>query len=147
MSPSLSQRVGLAGLAARKAVAAALFGQALQQEAVVLVGALNGHAMGPGEAGSAAGMVQMAVGQEHLLERNIMLRNGFLEKLQIAAGIDHRRLHGSGAPQERAVLPERRHRHDKGLERQIGHVFRHKAGRGAPQRNSRAKGGRSREKR
>ena len=67
-----------------------------------------------------AGMIDMAVRQQDLLDRDAGLRDRRLDARQVAAGIDHRRLHRRGAPDERAILLERRDGDDRGAERRVG---------------------------
>ena len=56
------------------------------------------------EFGDAAGMIDMSMGNEDFLQRHAVLFDRAQDVVQIAAGIDHRRLVRFGAPQDGAVL-------------------------------------------
>jgi len=66
-------------------------------------------------------MIDMAVGDQDLFDRDTGLRRRRLQLRQIAARIDERGLVGLGAPEECAILLQRRDGHDRGLERGCGH--------------------------
>ena len=66
-----------------------------------------------GKKSSASAMVDMAVGQEELLDRRPALRRGGLEPRQVAARIDDRAAHRRCAPQQGAILLERRDGDDR----------------------------------
>ena len=51
-------------------------------------------------------MIDMAMGQQDLLDLDILLFDRGINPLDLAARIDHGRLVGFGAPQDRAVLLE-----------------------------------------
>ena len=74
-------------------------------------------------------MVDMAVGQQDLLDRDSGLRRRRLEPRQVAARIDERAAHRLGAPDQRAILLQRRHRNDRRAQRRLAH-FHGSAGRG-----------------
>jgi hypothetical protein len=61
------------------------------------------------------------VGQQNLRDFNILRGHGLLDPGQIPARIDDRALLGPAAPDHRAVLPERRDRHDHGFQGGLGH--------------------------
>ena len=84
--------VGLERLA-DDAVARAILGEAVDPEAVVLVRALDRHAELGGEDPGRAAMVDMAVGEEDLLDRHAVLGDRGLEPVDVAAGIDERAAH------------------------------------------------------
>src|SRR4029453_12241824 len=67
-------------------------------------------------------MVDVAVGQQDLLDLHAMLRGGCLETRQIAPRIDESAEHRLGAPQQRAILLQGSHRDDCGAERLVGHL-------------------------
>jgi hypothetical protein len=62
-------------------------------------------------------MVDMAVGDQDLFDRDTRLRRGSLQPGQITARIDERPAHRRSAPQERAILLEGRNRDDGGAHR------------------------------
>lgn len=62
-------------------------------------------------------MIEMTVRDEDFLQRHAGFRDARLELVQIAARIDQRGLHRLGAPDQRAVLLQRRNRQDCGLHR------------------------------
>ena len=95
----------------------AVLGQPLDPEAVVLVRAFDRHAKLFGEDAGRAAMVDMAVGQQDLLDRDAGLRRRRLEPRQIAAGIDEGAAHRRRAPQQGAILLQRRHRDDRRAQR------------------------------
>jgi hypothetical protein len=66
-------------------------------------------------------MVDMAMGEDDLLDLDLVLRRGRLQPVEIAARIDDRPAHRPGAPEKGGILLERGHRHDDGLERGSGH--------------------------
>jgi hypothetical protein len=66
-------------------------------------------------------MIDMAVGQQDLLDCDAGLLGGGLKARQVAAGIDERAAHRRGAPQQGAVLLQRRDRNDRGAQRRFVH--------------------------
>ena len=84
--------VGLERLAG-DAVARAVLVEPGDPEAVVLVRALDRHAELRGEHAGLAAMVDVAVGQQDLLDRHPGLRGRGLEPVEVAAGIDERAAH------------------------------------------------------
>ena len=69
-----------------------------------------------------AAMVDMAVGQQDLLDRHPGLSSGGLEPRQVAARIDEGAAHRRRAPQQGAILLQRRHRDDRRAKRRRGLV-------------------------
>jgi hypothetical protein len=86
------------------------------------VRAFNLHAQLLGQHRRLAAMVDMAVRDQDLLDLDAGLLGRGFELRQVAARIDERALVGRGAPEERAVLLERRHGNDRRFERGIGHA-------------------------
>ena len=74
--------------------------------------ALDLHLQRVAQIGGATDMVDMAVGEPDLLDRDA----GLLDRLQnfgnVPAGVDHHGLLGRLVPDDGAVLLEQRHRHD-----------------------------------
>ena len=67
--------------------------------------------------GGAAGMIDVAVGEQDLLDRHADLGDRRLDAVEVAARVDHRALLGLLVPEQRAVLLERRDGHDGGFQR------------------------------
>jgi hypothetical protein len=65
-----------------------------------------------------ARMVQMAVGDPDLLQRQALVGERLHQARNLAAWIDDRGLQGLGTPDDGAVLLQRRHRRDQGADRQ-----------------------------
>ena len=61
----------------------------------------------------------MAVGDPDLLQRQALVGQDAQQPLDLAARIDDRGLHGLGAPDDGAVLLQRRHRRDDGADRRF----------------------------
>ena len=80
--------------------ARAILAEALDPEPVVLVRALDRHAELLGEGAGEAAMVDMAVGEQDLLDCHPGLLGGGLELAEIAARIDERGAHRRGAPDQ-----------------------------------------------
>src|SRR5256885_11299401 len=78
--------------------------QLLDPESILLVRALDRHAQLFGENAGAAAMVDMAVGQQDLIDRDARLARSRFEARQVAAGIDEGAAHRLGAPQQGAIL-------------------------------------------
>ena len=89
--------------------------------AVGLVRSFDLHAELLGQGARATAMVDMTVCQQDLLDGYAGLSRRRLEARQIAARIDERAAHRRGAPQQRAILLERRDRDDRGAERWLAH--------------------------
>ena len=109
--------------AAGDSVFAPVLGELVDPEAIRLVRTLDGDAIILRERGGPAAMIDMAVGDEQLLDGHAMLRRRRLQPRQIAARIDERAAHRRRTPDERAILLERGHGHDHGAQRweRIGH--------------------------
>ena len=73
--------------AARNAVLLPVLDQAVDPESVLLVRAFDRHADLLGENAGAAAMIDMAVGEQDLLDRDAGLARSGLEARQVAAGI------------------------------------------------------------
>ena len=67
----------------------------------------------------AAGMIDVAVGQQDALDRDAELAHRVEDPIDVAAGIDHRAPLAGIVEDDRAVLQERGDGNDRGL--QIGH--------------------------
>jgi hypothetical protein len=104
---------------ANDAVLRPVLAQLLDPEAVVLVRAFDRNAKLLGENAGTAAMVDVAVGQQDFLDRDARLRGRRLEPRQVAARVDERAAHRRGAPQQGAILLQRRHRDYRGLERRL----------------------------
>ncbi len=79
--------------------------------------ALDRHAEPLLELGRAAGVIDMAVGQKNLLGRDAGLLDRRKDAREIAARVDDRGAIAGVAPEDRAVLLERRHGDDGGAQR------------------------------
>ncbi len=86
-------------------------------ELVVLVRAFDGQSGAFAQIGRAATVIQVPVGDPDLLQRQPARAHQLDQPLGLGPGIDDRRLVGPGAPDQGAVLPKRRHRHDQGADR------------------------------
>jgi hypothetical protein len=100
--------------AAHDAVRPPRLGEAIEQEGVSPMRSLDRHPELLLERGGPAGVIDVAVREQDLLDRDARLRDPLLDAVEVAAGIDDsaplRRL----APNDGAVLLERRHRDDHG---------------------------------
>ena len=90
-------------------------------EAVLFVRPFDRHAELFGENAGAAAMVDMAVGQQDLLDRHAGLLRGGLEPRQIPAGINEGSAHRRSAPQQSAILLQRGDRDDGRPEQGFAH--------------------------
>src|SRR6476660_4231133 len=70
-------------------------------------------------------MVDMAMGQHDFLDRDSGLLSGRLEPSEIAARIDERAAHSLRAPQQSAVLLQRRDRDDRRAKGRLGGAHFH----------------------
>jgi hypothetical protein len=70
------------------------------------------HLQRVAQIGGAADMVDMAVGEPDLLDRDAGLLDRLKDLGNVPAGVDHHRLLGRLVPDDGAVLLEQRHRHD-----------------------------------
>ena len=68
-------------------------------------------------------MVDVAVGEQDLLDRHAGLGRRRLQPVEVAAGIDERAAHRLGAPQQGAILLQRGDRDDRRLERGDGSLI------------------------
>ena len=84
--------------------------------------AFNGHAETLREHPGAAAMIEMAVGNEQLLDSDAVLIGDGHQPFELVAGIDEGAAHGLGAPEQGAILLERRDRDDDRLKRGFGAV-------------------------
>ena len=107
VSPSSSQRSG-SKLSLGICRLAAVIVEARDPEAIGLVRALDRHAELLRQHAGLSAMIDMAVGEQDLLDRHAMLRRRRFEPGQVAAGIDEGAAHRLGAPQQGAILLERR---------------------------------------
>ena len=104
------------------AILPAILFQTRDPEAVRLVRTLDRDAKLLGKRPRLAAMVDMAVGEDDLLDSSRRaVRRRRLQPRQIAAGIDERPLHRGGAPEQGAVLLKRSDGHDRGPERRSRH--------------------------
>ena len=108
--------VGLEGLQRRKAEGAALRRQLIDPELVVAVRAFQRYPVAARILGRLTAVVDVAVREEHLLQPCAHLGERLVDAIEVAARIEGRRPPGAGADQQRAVLLERRHRHDRQLQ-------------------------------
>src|SRR4051812_41609782 len=98
-------------------------------EAVLLMRTLDWHAEFVGEDASAAAMIDMAVGEQDLFDCDPGLLSRRFQPREISARIDERTAHRCRAPDERAILLQRRDRNDRRPKRRVAH-FQGSAGRG-----------------
>src|SRR5205085_8150954 len=111
------------------AVLLAILLEPVDPEQIVLVRALDGDAKLFGEHAGLAAMVDMAVGEQDLLDRYAGLGGGRFEPRQVAAGIGESAAHRLGAPDQAAILLQRRDRQDRGAQRRVlGRRLAHLAG-------------------
>jgi len=96
----------------RKAEHLALLRHAVDPEAVLLMRTFDRHTRLLGQGGDGTGMVDMAMGDENLGQRQPFRRQRLLDAPDIAAGIDNGRLTGALAPKNGAILFEGCHRDD-----------------------------------
>jgi hypothetical protein len=78
---------------------------------------LDRHAVAPRELGRPSAVVDVPVGEEHLLQSPAGLAQRVLDPVEVAAGVDHGGCGGVGVDQDRAVLGERRDRDDRERQR------------------------------
>ena len=90
--------------------------QPLDQEQVVLVRPLDLDPVMVGHGAGRRGVVDVAVGQQHLGHRDALLGDRLLQPVEVAAGIDGGAFHGFVAPDDGAVLLERGDGGDQDLE-------------------------------
>ena len=75
-------------------------------EAFLALRAFDRHAEALRQFAGAAGMVDVAVGEQDLLDPDAEPRGGIHQQVDVAAGIDEGALHGFAAPEQGAVLLE-----------------------------------------
>ena len=112
----LQPAVGLEGGQCGEAEPLALFGQLVDPELVLAMRPLERHAVAARELGRLAAMIDVAVGQEDLLELGAQAREGFVDAIEITARIERGRTAGARADQQRAVLRKRGDRHQGQLQ-------------------------------
>src|SRR5690606_3925738 len=98
------------------APAAAVVVEPRDPEAVGFVRAFDGNAELLCELARLSSMIDVAVREQDLLDRNPRLLGRCLELRQVAAGVDEGGAVGLRAPQQGAILLQRRNRRDRGLE-------------------------------
>ncbi len=111
----LEPAIGLEGLEPWKPEALALLGQLPDPEGVLALRALDRDRMALRKFGRLPAVVDMAVGQQHLLDAGAELREPGVDPVEVAARIDHRGAAAGLAEQDRAVLRERGYRNDHQL--------------------------------
>jgi hypothetical protein len=80
------------------------------------VRALDGHLQAAAQLFGATGVIDVAVRQQDLLDPEAHLGDCGVDAVEVPAWIDDGAELGRAVPDERAVLLERRHRHDGGVE-------------------------------
>ena len=88
----------------------------VEQEQVLAVRAFDGNAELLPQLGRSAGMVDVAMGEQDLLDRDAALADGIEDRGHVAAGIDDGAHLSRLVEDQRAVLLEGRHGNDEGLE-------------------------------
>jgi len=96
-------------------------GEAGDPETVGLVGPFDRYAKLLGEDLRRAAMINVAVGEQDLLDRHPRLRFRRAQPREIAAGIGEGAAHRLCAPDQAAILLQRRHRDDGDPERRFAH--------------------------
>ena len=104
--------------AGRNAVLGSAFRQAGKQPVIIAMRPDDLDAGALGELGGAAGVIDMAVGEQNAVEREFHLGHAAQDALDIAAGVDDHATHGLGRPEQRTILLEGRDRQDCRPERQ-----------------------------
>ena len=108
--------IGREGVGAGDAVSSAFGGGLVDPELVVWVRAFDGHTQIGGEHAGHAAMIDMAMGDEQFFDGDALFGGHGFEALKVAAGVCERAAHGFGAPDQRAILLQRGHGQDDGLE-------------------------------
>ena len=98
---------GRKGLGPGKAKHLALLRQAVNPELVAGVRANDGQLQPLGQLAGAAGVVDMGVGQPDLFERKAQALHLAQHPVQVATGVDNRRVQRLVAPDQRAILLKR----------------------------------------
>jgi hypothetical protein len=106
--------VRLEGAGIHDAIALARLRQALEQETVPDIGAPDRHRLtGAGaqliaQPRGAAGVIDMAMGQQDVVDLDVESVDDLQQPIDVAAGIDDHAMLGEFAPDDGAVLPEGR---------------------------------------
>src|SRR3954451_5826041 len=95
--------------------------QSVDPEVVFLVRPFDRHAELLGENSRTAAMIDMAVRKKDHLDRDASLLSRGLEPRQVAARVNEGRAHRRRAPDEGAILLQRRHRDDRRAQRRFAH--------------------------
>ena len=97
----------------------------VEPELVVLVRADDGHAETFAKLVGSAGVIEVAVGEPHLLQRQAEMLERADECVDVAAGINQHGVLGLCVPDQGAVLLQRRHRDDADLQVGFGACVGH----------------------
>ena len=103
---------------------AAIIAELRDPETILFMRAFNGHAELLGKNSRLATMIEVPMGEKDFLNRHTVLRSGGFQLIEIAARIRKGSAHRFGAPDQAAILLQRRHRNDRGFH---GHCFGHAA--------------------
>ena len=112
--------VGRERFRARHAIGGTLGRVHVDPEFVIGVGAFDRHPQITRQHSGEAAMIDMAVGDEQLLDGDAIVGGDLLQPIEIAARIGEGAAHGFRAPQQGTILLERRDRHDNGLQGRLG---------------------------
>ena len=96
-------------------VFAAIIAELRNPEAILLMRAFNGHAEFPGQNSRLAAMIKVAMGEEDFLNRHAVLRSSSFELVEITTRISKGTAHSFSAPDQAAILLQRRHRNNRGF--------------------------------
>ena len=99
------------------AVILAIFVETTDPEAVGFMWPFDRNSQLLGQCARLSAMVNMAVGYENFLNVYNGLCDSRAQFWQVTAGVNQRRLVGRGAPDQTAILLQRRHRDDRGAHR------------------------------
>jgi hypothetical protein len=124
----LQPSVGRDVLALLHAKAAGTLGHALEEKQIVPVGSLDRHIEARLQVGGARHVIDVAVGQPDLVDRDLGLSDRTFDLRQVASRINDHATLRSLAPQKGAVLLKRRDRNNEGFH--FAHGYRHRAGTG-----------------
>ena len=111
----------LEGLA-EDAIFGAVGGQPVDPVTISFMRTLDRDAEVTGKDSGTSAMVDMAVGEEDLFNCNASRSGCVLETIKVSAWIDERAQHRSGAPEQSAILLERRNRNNGRSKRRITHL-------------------------
>ena len=117
--PALGEEAGWPDVAGREVVLAAHAFEVVEEEGVAFVGAFDGCAGEIVELGGAAGVIEMAVGQQDALDGERARLDSFGDQGRVAARIDDERGLGLGVVDKGAVLLKRGNGDD--LDTQLAH--------------------------